>query len=86
MKGKYMIAFVNNIPNYPLNKYVVARYEGGKLWFWGSYETKDRAEEVADEVIDGLVLVTKTAGKEGMNEGRRNNKQSISKGVINETL
>lgn len=34
--------------------YIVARLYEAELWFYGAYETKERAEKVALE-IDGLV-------------------------------
>lgn len=34
--------------------YIVARVWNCKLWFYGAYESEDRAEEVAKEV-DGIV-------------------------------
>ena len=35
--------------------YIVARLDGGFFWYWGRYETRERAESVAKD-IDGLVL------------------------------
>ena len=46
------VSVFNLPPDY--KKYVVARYVDGKLWFWGSWDDKDRADEVAEE-IGGIV-------------------------------
>lgn len=45
-----------NLPAYA-NKYnyVVAHYVKGKLWFYGAYETEERAREVA-ELEGGVAL------------------------------
>ena len=41
-------------------KYIVARYEGIELWYYGIYETRKRAEEVAYEINNGIVLEADT--------------------------
>lgn len=53
-----LIANVENLPNHPLHKWVVARYDNGKLWYWGTWHTdeKARAYKVAKELGNGLVL------------------------------
>lgn len=47
---------VNNVPE-TAAKYIVARFaeEDCKLWYWGSFATREKAEEVAAE-IGGLVV------------------------------
>ena len=47
---------VNNMPDISA-KYVAARFDENTnaLWFWGSWERKEKAEEVAAE-IGGLVV------------------------------
>ena len=47
---------VYNVPTYAKEyNYMVARECDGKLWFYGAYETKERATEVAIEVR-GIVV------------------------------
>lgn len=47
---------VNNVPTYAKEyNYMVARECDGELWFYGAYETKERATEVAIEVR-GIVI------------------------------
>lgn len=46
---------VNNLPTYPLRKYIVARKVDNSLWFYGTWDSKDEAERVARE-IDGVVI------------------------------
>ena len=52
-------AEINNLPE-PLiedGRYLVVRRDFyGKLWYYGTYETRDRAEIVAQEIENGLVL------------------------------
>lgn len=50
---------VNNIPDYARGKrYVVARYENGEFWFWGAWDDRKKADEVAYQ-INGKVFDTK---------------------------
>lgn len=47
---------VNNVPTYAKEyNYMVTRECDGELWFYGAYETKERATEVAIEV-HGVVV------------------------------
>ncbi len=55
MEGKFRLK-INNAPN-KLNRFVVARVVDGELWFYGSFDIADRAEEARNE-IDGLILET----------------------------
>ena len=48
---------VNNLPEYELDKYVVARAFEGTLWFYGTYATIDRCYEVCAELGDSAVIV-----------------------------
>ena len=42
---------INNVPAYAENmKYIVARRVNGQYWFWGAWNDRDRANEVAIEV------------------------------------
>lgn len=45
---------VNNLPTYPLDKYIVVKAIGTEFWFYGTYPDKDKALEVAFEV-DGFI-------------------------------
>ena len=47
---------VNNLPDYELRKYIVARYEAQELWFYGTYDDLEKAESVAKEIGNGLVV------------------------------
>ena len=49
------IVEINNTPS-DSDKYIVARYDEDtrSFWFWGSYEDKETAENVATQ-INGLV-------------------------------
>ena len=52
-------AFVNNVPlGVIMSEYnfMVARLVENDLWYYGLYETRDRAKEVAKELENGLVL------------------------------
>lgn len=46
-----------SVLNVPLehDKYVVARLNRGELWYWGSYNSLDRAKTVAIQV-NGVIL------------------------------
>ena len=47
---------INNLPDYASEyPFIVARGEIGDLWFYGAYETLERADEVARQV-DGIVI------------------------------
>lgn len=50
---------LNNLPSYELHQYSVFRYVEGELWFYGSYETSDRADNVATKLGNGLVIEVK---------------------------
>jgi hypothetical protein len=48
---------VRNLPDYAKRyMFIVSRLCDGELWFWGAYETKERANEVAKE-IGGVVTL-----------------------------
>ena len=53
-----LIANVNNLPSYPLRRYVVARYDDHTqtLWFYGSYDEYEKANQAAKEIGNGVVL------------------------------
>ena len=47
---------INNLPAYANGcKYIVARRVDGELWFWGAWNDRNKANEVATE-IDGEVV------------------------------
>lgn len=47
---------VNNVPD-DFKEWIVARWspETRELWFWGSWDNKAQAEEIA-KMIDGIVI------------------------------
>lgn len=49
-------AEIQNRPDYPLSKYVVARAVCGELWFWGSWNDENEAYRVAKQFDNGCVL------------------------------
>ena len=59
-----VIADINNMPTKPITKhgYLVARQDittgHADLWYWGFYEDKDRANQAAVEIGNGVVLET----------------------------
>lgn len=51
---------INNYESYADQyKYIVARRVGGELWFWGAWNDRDKANDVAEELGNGVVLVNK---------------------------
>lgn len=52
-----------------LDRWVVARAVMGKLWYWGSWDSKEKAERViADNQFDnGIVIDMEAARDEGNN-------------------
>lgn len=57
-----VIADINNMPTKPITKhgYLVARQDittgHADLWYYGFYEDKDRANQAAVEIRNGVVL------------------------------
>lgn len=47
---------INNMPKDTTEKYIVARRVDGDLWFWGAWNDRNRANEVAME-IGGEVII-----------------------------
>jgi hypothetical protein len=47
---------INNMPKDTVERYIVARRVNGDLWFWGAWNDRNRANEVALE-IGGEVIV-----------------------------
>ena len=50
------ICEIKNLPRYIPDKYVVARVVNAELWFWGSYDDKDKADRAARELENGVVV------------------------------
>ena len=49
---------INNYKSYADQcKYIVARRVDEELWFWGAWNDRDKANDVADELGNGVVLV-----------------------------
>ena len=57
MKVKLSVE-VNNVPDHPLCKYIVAtRHDDtGELWYWGTWDNKEDAVYALDRVHNGVVL------------------------------
>lgn len=53
-----LIAKVKNTPSDVKNGWMVARRDKytGELWYYGTYETEKRAQDVACELDNGIVL------------------------------
>ena len=50
---------INNLPTYANEyKYIVAHRVDGELWFWGAWDDRNKANEVALE-IGGEVVINK---------------------------
>lgn len=50
---------IENLPAYAEEAergYIVARQDSGELWFYGLYDGKKQAENVAVEIGNGVVL------------------------------
>lgn len=63
--------FVKNCPVSIIeneDKVMVARLVDSELWFYGLYATWDRAEEVAKELGNGVVLEVETEDTDGTNK------------------
>lgn len=54
MGDQYFQVKVNNTPNYT-EKYIVARVYNSELWYWGSWDVLEDAEEAARNT-DGVVV------------------------------
>lgn len=50
------IASVQNMPKEKTDRYLVARLNMNLLWYWGSWDTKEAAERVAEQFENGVVL------------------------------
>ena len=47
---------INNLPAYANEyKYIVARRIDGELWFWGAWNDRNKANEVALEICGEVV-------------------------------
>ena len=47
---------INNLPSYELDGFVVVRCDNATLWYFGMYDTYERAFEVAMSLGNGLVV------------------------------
>lgn len=49
---------VQNVAAYAKNyKYIVARHVDGQLWFWGAWNDRNKANDVAEELGNGVVVI-----------------------------
>jgi len=54
-----VIADIENLPE-RLNDYIVVRRgDDWKLWYWGTYDNKDRAKMACAEIGNGVLLEVK---------------------------
>lgn len=49
--------FVNNMPAHSVHGFMVARCVMGSLWYYGTYETAEKAKDVAYELENGVVIL-----------------------------
>lgn len=49
------IAEVNNIPE-DAERYIVAMVSEGELWYWGSWDNKEEADNAAKDFWNGIVV------------------------------
>ena len=61
---------INNLPTYANKyKYIVARRVDGELWFWGAWNDRNKANEVAIEIGGEVVTNKLPPNKKILNEG-----------------
>ena len=53
-----LVVTVNNLPTYPLRKWVVVRYDdvNKELWYYANFDDKEIADLSAKELSNGLVV------------------------------
>ena len=56
MNGRVIVNNVDHVEE----QYMVARLDGGVLWFWGAYDDEDEAREAAVEQ-EGIVAINEEA-------------------------
>lgn len=52
MNGRVIVNNVDHVEE----QYMVARLDGGVLWFWGAYDDEVTAKQVAESFDNGLVV------------------------------
>ena len=61
-KGNKKMTHIKNLPDYAYNyDFIVVRVCDDDFWFWGAYDTFDKAQKVADD-IDGIVVIKMDRG------------------------
>ena len=50
------IVKVNNLPEVEEIGFMVVRQDDGELWYYGTFDTEERAKEVAIEIGNGLYI------------------------------
>ena len=51
-----VILNIENAPKVESGDYIVARLVDGKAWYYGRYETYERAEEVVKSLLNAFVV------------------------------
>ena len=54
---KMLTVNVCNTPEDMNYDFIVARLDKNQLWYWGSYESEEKANEVAAKLGDALVVI-----------------------------
>ncbi len=55
--NSFIVEVTNTYPDEDYaGKFIVARLVDGVLWFYGSYETEEKANAVREEFENGIVL------------------------------
>lgn len=61
MRSEYINAeiYIYNLPGEIKTGYMVARQDAARLWYYGTFDTEERAKEVAVELGNGVVIKTR---------------------------
>ena len=53
---RQMLVKIKNMPSEPISGYVVARLVRGELWYYGTWREHAKAEDVANEFENGILV------------------------------
>ena len=48
---------IKNSPSEYAENFIVVRFVDNELWYYGTYHTEERAQLVAEEIENGIVLI-----------------------------